>query len=267
MNSFGFGGSNSHIILDDALHYLKDRGLVGNHCTVTVPGTTPENLVAASGINGTSHPSNGSITTSRPWPKLLVWTAADEKAAKRTVEAYETFYQDKILGSTTKLAQLAFTLAARRSHMLWRSFAVASERNELSTAKPIRSVTAPALAFVFTGQGAQYADMGWDLVHYPVFAETLQRIDDIYRSLGCEWSIFGKVIENIIVWVEKSLTFTDELRRSENIDKPKYSQPLSTAVQIGLVELLSSFGVVPVAAVGHSSGEIAAACVKPPNFP
>lgn len=51
----------------------------------------------------------------------------------------------------------------------------------------------------------------------------------------------------------------DELRNSENIDRPEYSQPLSTAIQIGLVELLKSFGVVPKAVVGHSSGEIAAA--------
>ena len=51
----------------------------------------------------------------------------------------------------------------------------------------------------------------------------------------------------------------DELRSPENINKPNYSQPLSTAIQLGLVELLRSFGLVPKAVVGHSSGEIAAA--------
>jgi acyl transferase domain-containing protein len=52
---------------------------------------------------------------------------------------------------------------------------------------------------------------------------------------------------------------TDELLDEKNIHRPEYSQPISTALQIALVELLKSFGVVPKAVVGHSSGEIAAA--------
>lgn len=51
----------------------------------------------------------------------------------------------------------------------------------------------------------------------------------------------------------------DELHNSDRIDSPEYSQPLSTAVQLALVELLKSFGIAPKAVVGHSSGEIAAA--------
>jgi acyl transferase domain-containing protein len=49
--------------------------------------------------------------------------------------------------------------------------------------------------------------------------------------------------------------------RNSNIDLPEYSQPLSTAIQIALLELLASFGITPKAVVGHSSGEIAAAYV------
>lgn len=62
------------------------------------------------------------------------------------------------------------------------------------------------------------------------------------------------------VWLTSKLfRVTDELRSSKNIDLPQYSQPLSTAIQIALLELLASFGIVPKAVVGHSSGEIAAA--------
>lgn len=55
---------------------------------------------------------------------------------------------------------------------------------------------------------------------------------------------------------------TEELSKSQEqskIDDPGLSQPICTALQVALVDLLHSFGVVPAAVVGHSSGEIAAA--------
>ena len=51
----------------------------------------------------------------------------------------------------------------------------------------------------------------------------------------------------------------DEMKSGERINLPQFSQPLCTALQIALVELLKSFHIAPVAVVGHSSGEIAAA--------
>lgn len=55
------------------------------------------------------------------------------------------------------------------------------------------------------------------------------------------------------------LTASAELQRNDNINDPAYSQPLCTALQIALVDLLESFGVTPDTVIGHSSGEIAAA--------
>lgn len=297
VNSFGFGGSNTHAVLDDALHYLQDRGLVGYHCTMPVPGDTTDNpLVNGDGavnVKRITQSVNGDVkdrqipestannlvnepSDIRPQaesiikpPKVLVWTAADEKAVKRTVDVYQTYYHDKVAGNPTNLDRLAYTLSEHRSRMLWRTFSVVADGPEnqagqsLSPSKPIRSSTEAGLAFVFTGQGAQYADMGWDLVRYPVFAETLRRIDEIYKSLGCTWSIFGKwygIGNKRLGGYRLILLFSiEELRRSEGIDKPEYAQPLSTAVQIALVELLKSFGITPKAVAGHSSGEIAAA--------
>ncbi|KAK3937139.1 hypothetical protein QBC46DRAFT_294875 [Diplogelasinospora grovesii] len=276
VSSYGFGGSNCHAVLDDAFHYIQSRGLVGNHCTAEGPPSLETNSVVLNGtqphahakngtnqankaVNGTtnghtnrhSHTNGGANGGFHPAAtcRLLVWAAADEKALKRTVQSYESYYKTHISSSPSKLDQLAFTLAARRSHMLWRTFTVVDgtldgvdpAKKSLLAAKHTRASTETSLAFVFTGQGAQYAKMGVDLLQYPIFEQTFLQTDNAFRSLGCPWSAI------------------DELHRGDNINKPEYSQPLCTALQIALVELLRSFGVVPGAVVGHSSGEIAAA--------
>ncbi|KAF5579706.1 polyketide synthase [Fusarium pseudoanthophilum] len=249
LNSFGFGGSNSHVVLDDALHYLQDQGLSGIHHTSLIlrpvmngSGVTNGHGVAhTNGSNGTNGVVDGHSDVELP--KLLVWTAADEKAAKRTIEAYHSFYKEKVWGNHKKLDYLAYTLGTRRSNMLWRVSAVVDglTTQALSNSKPIRSSEDLGLAFVFTGQGAQYINMGLGLEQYPVYRETLEKISEIYSSLGCSWKLF------------------DELSCGENINMPQYSQPLATALQIALIDLLASFGITPKVVIGHSSGEIAAA--------
>ncbi|KAI0423304.1 acyl transferase [Xylaria grammica] len=56
-----------------------------------------------------------------------------------------------------------------------------------------------------------------------------------------------------------NLVVNDTLRGDENVNSPEYSQPLCTALQMAIFELMKSFGLVPITVVGHSSGEIAAA--------
>ncbi|KAK5988235.1 Compactin diketide synthase mlcB [Cladobotryum mycophilum] len=263
VNSFGFGGANSHVVLDDAFHYLRSRGLDGYHHT---------NPIAAVPINGSA---NGTIErceeddseagatanssyAGRAAPKLLVWTAVDSNALQRIFHSYKSYALD-IKGNPTKLAQLAYTLAARRSMMAWRAFIISDGThipfNEKGLQKAVSespcrplnsfiraSTDGVGIAFVFTGQGAQYVEMGLDLVQrYPVFAESLRQSDKVLASLGCHWTIF------------------DELCNENRIHRPELSQPLCTALQIALVDLLRSLGVLPVSVVGHSSGEIAAA--------
>jgi hypothetical protein len=216
---------------------MQQRGLAGYHCTALLPGTlrgvaSIPNTGTQSGyengnhddyrltngtssVNGTTYTNgfahmNGdgavSLTNGHDkspkvatrQPRLLVWSAADQKAVERMLENYEVSSTDLGLDDPSRLDQLAFTLASRRSRMLWRAFAVFVNPNvsqggkALSPAKPVRSSTDAGLAFVFTGQGAQYVGMGLGLLAYPIFAQTLEQIDEIYHSLGCEWSLFGK---------------------------------------------------------------------------
>ncbi|KAI0465689.1 hypothetical protein F4859DRAFT_527822 [Xylaria cf. heliscus] len=265
VSSFGFGGSNCHVILDDAFHYLQSHGLNGNHCTTISAGVLPQeitqcttliNHMDAEGFNPlpseeilrdhASSPQRQSRDKVPTHPQILIWSASDEGSLKRQLKAYETYYKNRIQGSQLLLDRLAITLANRRTRMAWRAFAIAlpisRETDEvLSFSKPVRCSTAPKLAFVFTGQGAQYANMGMELLRYPVFQTALQRIDAEIRRLGSNWSILDKIQNN------------------SNIDHPEYSQVLCTALQIGVVELLRSFSVRPSVIIGHSSGEIAAA--------
>ncbi|RYO83338.1 hypothetical protein DL766_002690 [Monosporascus sp. MC13-8B] len=170
----------------------------------------------------------------------------DENSIKRVVHNSVAYFNGRILDNPGNVERFAYTLAARRSHMAWRTFAVTGSTTAKEGLPPVEKPTRASavqmgVAFVFTGQGAQYAGMGVELVQYPVFRDTLDRIDTIFASLGCGWSIF------------------DVLQRHEVIDHPEYSQPLCTALQVALVELLRYFGIVPVTVLGHSSGEIAAA--------
>ncbi|KAI1817163.1 hypothetical protein GGS20DRAFT_582671 [Poronia punctata] len=293
VNSFGFGGSNAHVVMDDAFHYLQTRGLKGNHATV-ITRPAPEKarnfglgtrdwlksslnfsaLVGASeshdvsvdgaGRNGAADLTLKGFTSSNdstvqngtiphnPSSRLLVWTAADEQTLNILVRKYEEYCRTFIQHDQAKLGGLAFTLAARRTAMLWRTYAVVRpssmtnghhevENTTLLTVKPTRASPEARVAFVFTGQGTQYPGMGLELLHYTVFGRTLRQVDNVLDDLGCRWSII------------------DKLKSGEDIDSPEYSAPMITAVQIGLVELLKSFGLVPCLVMGHSAGEIASA--------
>ncbi len=270
MNSFGVGGSNSHIIMDDAFHALEALSLHGIHHTIrhfAFPCTI-ENETTVDTMRADTYLTNEETISStlrdRRWPNgdrivdetngivpprlnsetdtafsnssnsasndsetpsvisqstsitsetiatddtgssskylLLVWSARDEAALKRMLQQYEKYYAAEISGSKNGLDRLAYTLSARRSLMAWRSFAVVASSSELecplevaklSASTCVRSSRKVGLAFVFTGQGAQYAKMGLELIQYPIFHSTLTRTDAIFHDLGAEWSIFG----------------------------------------------------------------------------
>ncbi|MCJ1283110.1 hypothetical protein MMC26_002437 [Xylographa opegraphella] len=253
VNSFGNSGTNAHVILDDAFHYLHNHGLLGSHVTVERPPTqahltTP--LLQVPSFDSHTHINGWNFEPARP--KLLMFSTHDENGIKRQANELASYYQRVTISPErfpAYLNNLAHTLSNRRSSFPWTSFTIARSLEDLQKLSTLvssaqKSILHPSIAFIFTGQGAQWAEMGYELMTYQVFAQSLHEAEEHLHDLGSLWRL------------------REEIAKKEgcsNINEPDLSQPVTTAVQIALVDLLNSLNVHATAVVGHSSGEIAAA--------
>ncbi|KAK4059825.1 uncharacterized protein Triagg1_10981 [Trichoderma aggressivum f. europaeum] len=236
VNSFGFGGSNAHAILDDAHHYFARRGI-----KLKLQDPVPTRSCSV------GQESRG------VQPLLLLLSSSDSSGLNRQRNALLKYLNMSQMDQGTSpdfLRDLAFTLNEKRSRLPWKSYCSAStvsqlrEKLEAKDFPKVRSFADPRLAFVFTGQGAQWARMGVELLDFQVFRESVEAADAYLRNDDCTWSPL------------------EELQREEatsNVHHSSHSQVLCTILQIALVELLRSWKILPRSVVGHSSGEIAAA--------
>lgn len=196
--NFGVGGSNTHAILEDPTSYFaslhsKQDWLCG---PTDLPSTVSDSdsdflLVDA-------NPTNGPPATAK---YLLVFSNRDRQCLNEYLtESFAPYLQRA--DSDKHMPSLAYTLCERRSHFSWRTCVVADSvesvlQSTASFSHNTRRVSSAStkVAFVFTGQGAQWARMGYELIgRFPVFSQYIQRADKQLRALGASWDIYGTIL-------------------------------------------------------------------------
>ncbi|KAJ3498857.1 hypothetical protein NLG97_g795 [Lecanicillium saksenae] len=228
VHSYGVGGSNAHFIIDSAPSALAALAADANAQTETSPDATP----AAS-------------------KNLLLFSANNSEGLK----AVGKQHLDYLKHSPDRIKSLEYTLAHHRERLQLPGFCVTDSSGApnvlIHSAAQDGQPPNGKVAFIFTGQGAQWAGMGQQLIaDHPQFRETIEELDEVLQS-----------IEHAPSWRIKDVLLDSGER--DVLFKPEVAQPVCAALQIALVDLLGTWGVHPQAVLGHSSGEIAAAyCAK-----
>ena len=209
VNSFGVGGSNAHVVIDSA----------PSNCNRHIP----------------DHASKET--------PLLLFSANSRKALGCLVDNYRRHVEL----NPDCVNDLAYTLAHHREHLSHRTFAIV-KHGSLGVVPPAMKSAKHSLIMVFTGQGAQWPQMGRALLDSnKVFLGSIRDLDTCLATDLAESGAF-----NIEAELRKS-------GKRSRVHAAEFAQPLCTAVQIALIDTLASMAIQPDGVVGHSSGEIAAA--------
>ena len=226
VNSFGFGGTNAHVVLQKNSQPAGAKHAAKNDADKT----TAPLLLSANSMSSLG---------------LLAGQYASILKNSSPAECYDT----------------AATLAAYREHMKLRLVVTGDNSDEIRSRlrkleknpdhgeKGLKPVEGPGKnslgAFAFTGNGSQWRGMGTSLLRSNrEFAGALEEVDGLLASLH-GWSMLDML--------------RNPEQHAEAFDYTEKSQPLLFAIQVGLVKALKAKGITPGAVFGHSVGEVAAA--------
>ena len=225
VSSFGIGGTNAHVILEEAQPANR----------------SPENTIL------------------NPY-RLILLSARTETALERMSANLARFLEKN---PEIDLADAAYTLQVGRRSFKYRKMAVCSSVDEVSDALTGRESQplspAPAVfkyrvkkekrsvVFMFSGQGSQYTNMGRDLYEREaVFRTAVERCFEI--------------LDELVDYNPGEVLYPGGDGKSP-IDQTEMAQPLLFIVEYALARLLMRWGITPFAMIGHSIGEYVAACL------
>ncbi|MDF5712386.1 MAG: SDR family oxidoreductase [Rhizonema sp. NSF051] len=220
VNSFGIGGTNAHVILEEAP------------------------VVEPSG-------------SSRPW-QLLLFSAKTSTAIETVTTNIAAHFQQQ---TSLNLADVAYTLQVGRRAFNHRRIVVCQDFNDavkvLSSQDPQRVFTHyqepcdRSVVFMFSGQGAQYVNMGRELY----------QSEPIFREQVDECSYFLKPLIGLDL---RTVLYPDEQQAqdaAQQLLQTAFTQPALFVIEYALAQLWMAWGVQPEAMIGHSIGEYVAATV------
>lgn len=221
VSGFGYGGTVSHVLLEQA------------------PETAAEPRLDVAGAT----------------PRLFALSSSTEAGVRGQAAALRAWLDDAGAGADASLEDVAHSLLTHRSHLAYRATVVADDRaaliatldqlvagepnSALATARTLGDL-GPGPVWVFSGHGSQWLGMGRELLAAePVFRDVLATIDPIFQD-------------------EIGFSPTHVLTHGP-LEDVVVIQPMIFAMQVGLSAVLRARGLEPGAVVGHSVGEIAAA--------
>ncbi|RYP13804.1 hypothetical protein DL767_010583 [Monosporascus sp. MG133] len=235
VNSFGFGGTNAHAIIESFDPLERDRYVARKK------------------------------SSSKAVLGPLLFSAGSGPSLLRTIRAYVQYLHEH---PETDCGDLSWVLQTRRTIHRVRAYFTGTSRDailqsmeswvatheKVATAeigyqpRLVNPREAPGILGIFTGQGAQWPEMGRQLMDAsPLFRRTMEACEAVLRALPAADAPSWSLTEQLALDASSS-----------QLSKAALAQPLCTAVQLGLVELLRATGIRFDAVVGHSSGEIAA---------
>ena len=218
-NSFGFGGANAHVILESP-PVIKPTGRIhpkGGNLPLLISGKDAAALQAS---------ALALSAFLERQPQAALYDIAYQAAYRRDWHAHRAV----LFGATPS------TLAEQL-----RKFADAPASAAVATGVALNAAVGPA--FVYTGNGSQWAGMGSQLLEDATFRKAIVEIDALFAQ-------------------HESFSIEAELRSQNGKDRyalTEVAQPALFALQVGVTRMLREKGIVPVAVTGHSVGEVAAA--------